>query len=164
MGCNFYLKYKNKMDVSTHNSFTDYSEHILELDNGYVYNYHYYDKLPEDFIHLLHIGKSSMGWHFSLCIYPELNINDLEDWKKLFDNYEIEDEYGSIISKEEMITRIIERKGINETMSEEELKTFCTENHCEVGLNGLFAHKTTQYSDYVRTEGTYDLTKDWDFC
>ena len=160
MGCNFYLRYRDKMTVNTHNSFTDYSEHIDELDNGWVYKNHYYEKLPEDIIHLLHIGKSSMGWHFNLCIYPEFNINNLEDWKKLFDKYEIEDEYGSIVSKEEMLERITERKGNNGRMSEEEINKFCKDNHCEVGLNGLFAHKKTQYSDYIRTEGTYDLTKD----
>lgn len=164
MGCNFYLRYKNKMDVSVHNSFTDFSEHITELDNGWVYKNHYYEKLPEEFIHLLHIGKSSMGWHFSLCIYPEFGINDLDDWERLFDKYEIEDEYGDIISKDIMMDRITRRRGENTQMSNEELEKFCRDNHCELGIEGLFAHKSTSYGEYTRTTGTYDLTRDWDFC
>ena len=34
----------------------------------------------------LHIGKSSVGWYFSLCVYPERKINSLDDWKKLLTN------------------------------------------------------------------------------
>jgi hypothetical protein len=30
---------------------------------------------------VLHIGKSSAGWCFSLHIYPELNLRTLNDWK-----------------------------------------------------------------------------------
>lgn len=164
MGCNFYLRFKIKMNIKVHNSFTDYSEHITELDNGYVYKNHYYENLPEEFVHLLHIGKSSMGWHFNLCIYPELGIHDLSDWELLFNTYEIEDEYGDIISTEDMLDRITNRKGDNEKMSKEELEKFCRDNHCEVGLNGLFAHKTTRYGEHTRTKGTYDLTTYWDFC
>ena len=163
MGCNYYLKYKGKMTIQEHNNLTDFSERVQELDNGYVYNNHYYQELPNDFSHILHIGKSSMGWHFSLCIYPSLCINNLEDWKILFDNYEIEDEYGDLVSKDEMLDTITNRKrDVIET--EEEKEMFCKRNHCEVGLNNLFAHTTTEYSSYQRTEGTYDLTEDWDFC
>lgn len=164
MGCNFYLRYKTKMSINTHNDLIDFSERITELDNGYVYNNHYYETLPEDFAHMLHIGKSSAGWHFSLCIYPSLGINNLNDWKNLFSEFEIEDEYGDIISKEEMLERITDRKGNNYKMSQDEKDTFCRQNHCDIGINGLFAHKTNEYSNYVRTSGTYDLTENWDFC
>ncbi len=52
----------------------------------------------------LHIGKSSMGWMFSLKIYPEAKIWDLPDWEKKWaipGSY-IEDEYGSRVSPEIM--------------------------------------------------------------
>lgn len=32
----------------------------------------------------LHIGKSSGGWHFSLHVMPEDNINTLDDWRELW--------------------------------------------------------------------------------
>lgn len=163
MGCNYYLKYKKNMTIREHNDYVDFVERITELDNGYVYKNHYYEELPKDFYHLLHIGKSSCGWHFSLCIYPSLNIKSLDDWKHLFDKFEIEDEYGRIISKEDMLDTITNR-GMNVERTDEEIKDFCRKNYCEVGLNNLFAHKCTSYSNYTRTDGTYDLTTDWDFC
>jgi hypothetical protein len=33
---------------------------------------------------VLHIGKSSAGWCFSLHVIPELGINDLNDWVRMF--------------------------------------------------------------------------------
>lgn len=33
---------------------------------------------------VLHIGKSSGGWCFALHVYPELGINDLDDWVSIF--------------------------------------------------------------------------------
>jgi hypothetical protein len=55
---------------------------------------------------ILHIGKSSRGWCFSLRIYPEFNINSISDWEVLFsipDAVEIEDEYGRLTSTSEML-------------------------------------------------------------
>ena len=36
---------------------------------------------PESENNIIHIGKSSHGWCFALHVYPELDINTLEDWK-----------------------------------------------------------------------------------
>ncbi len=54
----------------------------------------------------LHIGKSSVGWCFSLHVIPEREINDLIDWLNLLEEkkpngrrvYTIHDEYGEKIS------------------------------------------------------------------
>ena len=56
----------------------------------------YYLKTKTD---SLHIGKSSAGWHFLLVIYPDLNLNSLEDWKKVFTikKNTIVNEYGDTI-------------------------------------------------------------------
>jgi hypothetical protein len=53
----------------------------------------------------LHIGKSSAGWCFSLRVYPEYGINNLEDWLDLLcDPYAvIEDEYERWISPSKML-------------------------------------------------------------
>lgn len=163
MGCNYYLKYKG-LNLKQHNDYTDITEKVTELDNGYVYKEHYFTEYPEDLLDLIHIGKSSLGWHFMLCIYPELKINNLNDWKELFDKYEIIDECGKTVSKEDMLETITKRESIGNPLTEDEIKEFCKENHAEVGLNGLFAHKTTAPFIFTRTEGTYDLTESWDFC
>ena len=61
-----------------------------------------------------HIGKSSGGWCFSLHVYPEEDINDLQDWipfwNQLTPDKHIEDEYGAIITGEGMLIIICERK------------------------------------------------------
>lgn len=185
----------------------------------------------------LHIGKSSYGWHFSLCIYPYLDIYNLDDWKLKFksDKYRIVDEYNEELTQEEMldiITNVSPTKGYTdfieahkeefigsshnrnlgllpsekyslirayerETIEElnklaaetadhifGKLKTYNSydellkENNAERGLNGLWAHKSSITDDrddpawkgfvpivstYIRTDGTYDLTPDWNF-
>ena len=50
----------------------------------------------KDYYEELHIGKSSFGWYFGLQIYPQHNINTLEDWKKLFNEKDVK-----IFSEEE---------------------------------------------------------------
>ena len=51
----------------------------------------------------LHLGKSSRGWCFSLCLHPEIGLNNWQDvWEHLdhfteVENYEIRSEYGDII-------------------------------------------------------------------
>lgn len=48
----------------------------------------------------LHIGKSSYGWRFALHVIPEMNLNSLDDWKKLWNipGSVICDEYGNDFS------------------------------------------------------------------
>jgi hypothetical protein len=51
-----------------------------------------------------HIGKSSIGWAFSLHVYPSEEINNLSDWLILFttEGVRIENEYGELVTTEEM--------------------------------------------------------------
>jgi hypothetical protein len=60
----------------------------------------------------LHIGKSSVGWNFSLRIYPERGIVGLEDWKEIWSRPPgaIFDEHGRPVTVEEMLPRITERQ------------------------------------------------------
>lgn len=102
-----------------------------ELVNGWVWNNKYYatlESLNNEYFQKIHIGKSSAGWRFGLCIYPKENpkhkgeswndkyldkpIESLHDWIELFNNPNnyIEDEYGNKITKEEMIDIIAHRK------------------------------------------------------
>ena len=59
----------------------------------------------------LHIGKSSVGWCFSLHVYPDKNIRDLEDWRTMWadPNAVIRNEYGVRFSPDEMLRVITER-------------------------------------------------------
>lgn len=196
MGTNYYLRIKKKYDPKDE-PYAEYSEPLVdELDNGFVWNRHFYpnmDELNKDYYLELHIGKSSCGWHFDLCIYPdlgELSINNLHDWEILFTNKKnvIIDEYGEVISKEEMLDTITNRenKRFKEYSSREEYEKayiescnsldgtlgfvgcyrdyddFLRENHARRGRNGLLAHDSSYY-ETIDTGGTYDLTTDWRF-
>ena len=57
----------------------------------------------------LHIGKSSVGWCFSLRVFDY--VRSLEDWLPLINDPRnvIEDEYGRVIPPAEMLSIITER-------------------------------------------------------
>jgi len=64
----------------------------------------------------LHIGKSSVGWVFSLHVIPEKDLNNLDDWKKFLYGKQIHNEYGDKIEFYELIDKITKRnhpKGLN---------------------------------------------------
>lgn len=193
MGTNYYLRLKKKYEPKDE-EYSEYSEPLVEeLDNGFVFNKHYYthmDEVNKVYFLELHIGKSSYGWHFGLCIYPELGINSLQDWEKLFSSKKnvIVDEYGRTITKEEMLDTITNRenKRFKEYASREEYEEayiksqkeldgilgvvrvyddydeFLRDNHARRGRNGLLAHNGPYY-ERIDTGGTYDLTTDWRF-
>lgn len=189
MGTNYYLIVKKPYNEN--DKLCKYQEDscVSVLKNGYVYNEFYYptiEDMNKDYEYKLHIGKSSYGWHFLLCTYPELNINNLNDWKKLFESNKIEDEYGDEITCNNMIITITcrSRQGWDESKKDEYEKEcmqtlnssmgwlgshydtyddFLNENSAERGFNGLLKHKSFGYRKITNDGGTYDLTYDWDF-
>jgi hypothetical protein len=57
-----------------------------------------------------HIGKSSAGWVFALHVYPEDGITDMDDWERIWiSGGEIRDEYGALITVEEMRLVVLAR-------------------------------------------------------
>jgi len=56
-----------------------------------------------------HIGKSSAGWVFSLHVYPDDGIHDLDDWRALFERWPIVDEYGRDVTADRMVEIITKR-------------------------------------------------------
>ena len=58
----------------------------------------------------LHVGKSSGGWTFALHVYPDDNINTLDDWKPILERSEIRDEYGRSVSYPDLLAVITERE------------------------------------------------------
>ena len=191
MGTNFYAhvkaKYKPydyKDPVSVMYDGLDDDPKVMELTNGYVWNNTYYkdiDSLNKDYYHILHIGKSSYGWHFGLCVYPAIGINSLDDWKKAWssDGCKIYTEYGEEISEEELLSYIVDRQyggekdeakilkhnndlaekeGVGRRFDTYEQYLLC--NGARRGKNGLLAHRD---SCYTLTNDTYDITEDANF-
>lgn len=186
MGLNFYVHIKAKYNYSESFRYKDFDDDpkVQELTNGYEWNFTYYkdiETLNKDYYHVLHIGKSSAGWHFSLCIYPLLGINNLDDWKKIWSSGDckIYTEEGEEISEEELMSYIVNRQNFSRRDETEELeynnemakkegtgRYFSTydqllrHNGATRGKNGLWAHGDSRYT---LTDDTYDLTSEVNF-
>ena len=191
MGMNFYVKIKYGYNPENEDIISGCSceNGVRELTNGFVWNNTYYkdlDDLQESYVLTLHLGKSSLGWHFGLCIYPSLNINNLDDWVRIWKSYGtiIVDEEGRVIDPDQMYLRITKRgrpgwteetrealeadtvRMHNELFPDHPLKSYddlLIENSGKRGLNGLMAHNFGSYKKFPATGGTYDLTDEPDF-
>ena len=150
MGMNFYLEKKidfiNNLETPAFLGCGSEENQVQELTNGFVWQNTYYptiEELNKVFTQKIHIGKSSMGWHFGLCIYPEYNINTLDDWIKLFrtKGNVILDEEDRIIKTSEMLDRIENRKApdYDKYSSEEEYEQAVIENYN--AINKIMIHK-----------------------
>lgn len=123
-------------------------------------NYYWYEKPPccecgREFDRL-HIGKSSAGWCFSLHVMPEREINELTDWRKLWEipGSVIRDEYEEVVSVEDMLKVITERSWQSKDpypYPQHYLKA----NYAVSGPNGLLRHTY----DAKPGKGTYDLVR-----
>ena len=104
-----------------------------------------------------HIGKSSAGWYFSLHVIPEEGINELEDWKKLWNHKGaiIKDEYGTTFDKT-IIEKEITERGIFEGPSKES-KRWLAENSAENCPNGLSRARIDGRHCIGHGKGTWDL-------
>lgn len=89
----------------------------------------------------MHLGKSSVGWCFSLHVYPELELNNWDDmWEYIVfcveqEGYQIEDEYGDVIPLEKFLS-IAWNRHRKPPLSLKWLK----QNHAVLGPSGLARH------------------------
>lgn len=91
----------------------------------------------------LHIGKSSVGWCFSLHVIPEEGIHNLEDWKRRFaKGGRIVNEYGDKVSSVDMVTIITNRSGCWGQRTDHSAESrFHEANGSMRGPRGLLRHK-----------------------
>lgn len=109
----------------------------------------------------MHIGKSSAGWCFSLHVIPEENINDLEDWERLWaqPGARIVDEYGTEVSADEMRDNITNRSWDRRSgipFGYGSWARFYEQNHAAPGPNGLLRHKIEPGHCIAHGDGTWD--------
>ena len=108
-----------------------------------------------------HIGKSSAGWCFSLHVDPEEGIQSLDDLKQAMscDGVAIRNEYGEIITTDEMIA-IITKRGPREVertpFGYSSWEEFHQHNSSEMGPNGMLRHRIDRYC-VGHGDGTWDL-------
>jgi hypothetical protein len=105
---------------------------------------------------ILHIGKSSGGWCFSLHIIPELGINDLDDWIRVFIEPDriIINEYRERIDLTE-IMRIITARRWHRPEGSGWTPEDYKRNFAEPGPNGLARH-ALGHGCVKQGEGTWD--------
>lgn len=87
----------------------------------------------------LHIGKSSMGWAFTLHIIPEDGINNLFDWIERWErpNARIVDEYGRAVTPYDMLKTVVKRhRPEGPQMTPDDL----ARNHAFIGANNMLVH------------------------
>ena len=141
-------------------------------------DYDHLKKFIDDRPHL-HIGKSSMGWCFSMHVIPELKINSWADWRKFRTSYgvKIVDEDLEEVSILNLIDRVENRsckrplgkpEDIFEKPKDDFLKNlykgietwgdFYKQNSAIPGPNNLLRHDmNAKYSSCVGYgEGTWD--------
>ena len=105
----------------------------------------------------IHIGKSSAGWCFSLHIDPELGINTIEDWIRMFIEPDriIIDEYRETVPFDRMMGIITARGRANPNNWDADTMA---RNHAESGPNNLVRHRIERgYGCVGHGEGTWDL-------
>lgn len=104
---------------------------------------------------VLHIGKSSGGWCFSLHVDSDNGIEDLEDWQNRWNQKGslIKDEYEDLVTPEMMLEIII-----NRTCADRKAPTpqWCKENHAKPGPNNLARHRIDERHCIKHGAGTWD--------
>jgi hypothetical protein len=109
----------------------------------------------------LHIGKSSMGWVFSLHVTPELP--SLDAWLERLRSYDgvIVDEYESELSLEKLVDIITKRGAPDRDFEKkpwgyESWEAFHSANESEPGPNGLIRSKINRWC-IGHGDGTWSL-------
>jgi hypothetical protein len=131
-----------------------------------------YDDLPEEFKACLtkvpspaklHIGKSSMGWCFSLRVHPTLGLNSLNDWlqyipQMLNGGWVLENEYREEVTMERLLKAIMERGFHGDEVSNTKaLIERASSDSFVHGPNGLARHKIDGKNCVGHGPGTWDL-------
>ena len=104
---------------------------------------------------LIHIGKSSIGWCFSLHVYPPL-IRTLNCWIEVWElgAAEITDENGATLTPQEMHAIITDRS--HPERPGHFTSEFLERNYAEVGPNGLLRRQIDGVHCIGHGLGTWD--------
>lgn len=103
----------------------------------------------------IHIGKSSVGWCFTLATHNDPHIKSLDDWLEVFTNpaHSIRDEYGECIHQAGMIRTILCRSLFNKPGYS---TGWYATNNAVPGPNHLVRHRIDGFC-IAHGGGTYDL-------
>jgi hypothetical protein len=100
---------------------------------------------------MIHIGKSSGGWCFSLRVYPDNGVHTLTDWRHFAirlvgEGWRIEDEYRTEHTLDDL-WRVVERESWKELASKYPLRRHIVdETHCIGNGEGLYDYMVGEFS------------------
>ena len=104
----------------------------------------------------LHIGKSSVGWCFSLATHDEPEIRSMDDWRAYLSGKRIVDEYGDYLTLGELLVRIVGR-GCDRPLTDDDIAAmsgpWCK---AERGPNNLLRHSLDSRC-IAHGDGTWDV-------
>lgn len=161
MGTNYYLRAKAEWPGGD----PALAEGVERLTNGWACNGTYYpddESLKAGYSKTYHIGKSSAGWRFLLCSYPEDGLTDWPEWKRLIEapGSEAFDEYGVKVSPEE-IEGIVCHKPPCPALPESGTRESCGKDYEVRG--GLMVHPVGRFVSANSPTCTYDVASGHDF-
>ena len=93
-----------------------------------------------------------MGWCFALRFIPELGLTTLEAWKDKLKDSRIKDEYGRLVSLEELLSVITDRKGRPPEQGSNATRSL----DMVPGPNNLLRHRVDGAHCVGHGEGTWD--------
>jgi len=111
----------------------------------------------------MQIGRSSSGWCFGLRVIPQIGVNTLEDWIKLFNDPDnrIKSEYGVQLDAQSMVEIITERRSRSgEKPDWWKPDWWYKDNQAIKGPNGLVRHRIDGKFVVGHGEGTWDYIFD----
>ena len=108
-----------------------------------------------------HLGKSSAGWCFGLHVYPDENINTLDDLVEMIGDKQIVDEYGETFTLDEFLAVVKDRKWNTDFTAGKPYgysswTEFHEQNYSMPGPKGLVRSKKTDNHCIGHGEGTWD--------
>lgn len=111
----------------------------------------FYARFSEDFdAEPLHIGKSSAGWTFALCVHPDRGLNSLETWMRLLHDDSVVEIYDSNDVE-------YTPAALREIITEREARSGRDHSNGIEGPNGLTRRKIDGVHCIGHGEGTWDL-------
>lgn len=109
-----------------------------------------------DISEVLHIGKSSAGWCFSLNTHEERGIDSLKEWKAIWPKGVVRDEYGRELTLTKML-EVITRRWRDDPC--DWTADMYVRNHAVPGPNNLVRHMVDGSFCIAHGPGTYDLMR-----
>lgn len=123
-------------------------DHYPETEYGHPFNNLL--KSGTGYPPMIHIGKSSGGWCFSLHIYPYFGVHTLTDWRNLAarllrEGWRIEDECRTEHSPDDL-WRVVERVGWSRNDGEPLRRHTVDHIYCVGNGEGLYDYMIGEFS------------------